>query len=76
MVLRGGPGGMTTSPALLVARRSPASKNKIKIGKKIFDFKQKKKTRRKGINASQLAIRNFNDVTEKHMNILFLRGFP
>ena len=33
----------------------------------IFDFKQKKETR-KGINTSQLVIRNFNDITGKHMN--------
>ena len=33
-----------------------------------FDFKQKKETIRKGINASQLANRNFNDITGKHMN--------
>ena len=33
-----------------------------------FDFKQKKETRRKGINASQLAIKDFNDITGKQMN--------
>ena len=32
-----------------------------------FYFKQKKETRRKEINASQLAVRNLNNVTGKHL---------
>ena len=35
--------------------------------RRIIDFKQKKEAR-KGIIASQLAIRNFNDITRKHMD--------
>ena len=35
-----------------------------------FDFKEKNETRRKEINASQFAIRDFNDSPEKHMSIL------
>ena len=48
-----------------------------KSKRRFFDFNQKKETRRKGINASQLAIINFN-ITGKHMNtheFLFLRVF-
>ena len=45
-----------------------------------FYFKQKKEVRKKKINVSQLAIRYFNDVTEKRMYppyiFLFLLGFP
>ena len=57
--------------ALLVVRRGLAPKNKkLKFEKKIFfDFAEKKETRRKGINTSQLAVRNFNDITRKHINI-------
>ena len=57
--------------ALLVVRRGLAPKNKkLKIEEKIFfDFAEKKETRRKGINTSQLAVRNFNDITRKHINI-------
>ena len=48
---------------------SPATKNKnFKLKRKFFDFNQKKETRRKGINASQLAMVNFSDITGKHMN--------
>ena len=68
---------MAPAPMLLVANRVPAHKKK-KL-KRFFNFKQKKETRRKGINMSQLEIRNFNDVTGKHLNthyFLFLRNFP
>ena len=37
--------------------------------KRFFGFKQRKKTRRKGIKVSQFAIKNFNDITGKHINI-------
>ena len=47
----------------------PTPKNKkLKTEKKVADFKQKKNTRRIGIKASQLAIRNFIDITGKCMN--------
>ena len=36
--------------------------------KRFFGFKQRKKTRRKGIKVSQFAIKNFNDITGKHIN--------
>ena len=52
-------------------------KKKLKRG--FVDVKQKKETRSKGIYASQLTIRNLNDVTGKHLNIhhvLLLSGFP
>ena len=53
---------MTPGPPLLVARRGPPLRTKIKNWKKNFlDLKQKYETRRKGINTSQLANRNFND---------------
>ena len=53
-------------PALLVARRDPEPKKNWK--EDFFDFKQKKNTRRNWIYASQLAITNFNDISENHMN--------
>ena len=53
-------------PALLVARRDPEPKKNWK--EDFFDFKQKKNTRRNCIYASQLAITNFNDISENHMN--------
>ena len=53
-----GRGGHSLGPALLVRKN-------LKI---FFYFKLKKETRRKGVNVSQLAIRNFNDVSGKHMN--------
>ena len=56
---------MTPGPALLVARRSHATRKKLK--RRFFDIKQKKGTRRKAINASQLAIRKFNDIIGKDM---------
>ena len=37
---------------------------KKSMKKRFFDFKQKKETKKEAINASQLAIRNFNDVTK------------
>ena len=48
------------------------------LKRRFFDFKHKNETRRKEINASQLAIRNLNDTTGKHVNtpcFLFLLGF-
>ena len=63
--------GHSPSSALLLARGGPATKSKkikIELKRRFFYFKQKKETRRKGTNASQLAIRNFNDITGKHMN--------
>ena len=38
------------------------------LKRRFFDFKHKNETRRKEINASQLAIRNLNDTTGKHVN--------
>ena len=52
--------------SILVARRGSVRKKKLK--RKLFDFKQKKETGKKVIKASQLAIRNFNDITGKNMN--------
>ena len=50
--------------ALLVVRKGPTTKNKkLKIEKKLFYFKQQKETRNIAINASQLVIINFNDIT-------------
>ena len=50
-----------------------------KLKRKFFDFKQKKEKRRKGINVSQLAIKNSNDATIKNLDtpcFLFSHGFP
>ena len=60
----------------MVAKRNRTRKQKIK--EVLFDFKKRKETKRRGMNASQLAIRNFNDVIEKHTNTpcVVLRGFP
>ena len=57
---------MVPGSTLLVARRGLTRKKKIK--RRFVDFKQKKETRRKGMHASQLAIRNLNDTTGKHFN--------
>ena len=46
---------MVSAPAYLVARRDPARKKK-NLKEDFFDFKQKKETRRKEINTSQLTI--------------------
>ena len=54
-------------------QKGPRTKEK-QIEKFFFCFKQKKETR-KGINASQLAIRNFNDITGKHINTLCIFNF-
>ena len=56
---------MAPGSTLLVAKKVAAREKKTE--EKIFDFKQKKETR-KGISASQLAIRHFSDVTGKHLN--------
>ena len=53
-------------PALLVVRRDPEPEKNWK--ENFFDFKQKKNTRRNGINTSLLAITNFNEISENHMN--------
>ena len=59
-----GTGAMAPGPALLVARKISARKKKTqKTKRRSFYFKQKKETRRKGINASQLAIRDFYEKT-------------
>ena len=50
---------------------APSLRRKNKKLKRIFFFKEKKETRRKGINVSQLAIRNSNDITEKHEYTLY-----
>ena len=64
---------------MLRAFGSQAGHRTYERKRRIIDFKQKKEAR-KGIIASQLAIRNFNDITRKHMDtprvFLFLRGFP
>ena len=64
----------------MVARRGfSRKKTNIKLKKNTLDFKQKKETRPKRISTSQLAIRNFSDLTEKEMNkpcVFFLGGFP
>ena len=80
---RGVLGGAWPQAALLVVRRGPTPKSKNqKLKRRFFYFEQKKKTSRKGINKSQLAIRNldditgksklaignFNDITGRHMN--------
>ena len=52
---------------LLVARRVPTRKKK-KLKTRFVDFKQQEEPIREGINASQLAIKNFNYITGKHMN--------
>ena len=41
------------------------------LKRRFFDFKHKNETRWKEINASQLAIRNLNDNTGKHVNFIF-----
>ena len=45
---------------------------KNKKSKTFFDFKQKKETRSKGVNASQLTIRNSNNITENLRRNLFI----
>ena len=66
-------GGTTPGLLSLVAvSRSARKKNKLK--KKIFLFWVEQR-RRKGINASQLPIRNFNDITGKHTNTLCIFNF-
>ena len=70
-------GGTASDPTFLVARRGPA-RNKKKLKRRFFDFKQKKWARRKGTKASWLAIKNFNGVTGKHLNtscFFYIRGF-
>ena len=64
--------GDSPGRALLVARSGPSHWNEIKPEKIFYIFyyfKLKKETRRKIINVSQLAFRNFRYVSGKHMNI-------
>ena len=72
-------GGIPPGFAVLVASRDPAHEKKI-IEKKNFLFQAKERSKKKKINVSQLAIRYFNDVTEKRMYptcvFLLLRVFP
>ena len=65
-VLKGGMGGIPPGFTVLVASRDPAHEKKI-IEKKNFLFPAKERSKKKKINVSQLAIRYFNDVTEKRM---------
>ena len=67
------PGGVkgeraVTAPGqvLLVARWVPARRKKKKLKTRFADFKQQEEPIREGINASQLAIKNFNYITGKH----------
>ena len=61
-----GGGGAWPQAPLLVVRRGPTPKSKNqKLKRRCFYFGQKKKTSRKGINTSQLAIRNLDDITGK-----------
>ena len=74
-------GGWETTapgPALLVARKGLARRKKTMNWKEYFLILSKKETRTEGINASKLAILNFNDNTGKHMNtscVFYLNWF-
>ena len=55
------------SPGVPVFGSQKVIRTKNRKGR-AFDFKKNKETRRKGTNASQLAIINFYDIMGKHMN--------
>ena len=60
-------GARPQAPHFWYPEGAPHVEKKV-LKKRFFDCKQKKEARRKGINASQLEIRNFNDITGKLMN--------